>query len=521
MTAQTRVLVSVAMLGVGNAALAQPTTTPPQGAPAVTPTTKPPAPPLKDPSDGLRAWAGSVETTALPDLLQYAMQHLPTLAAARFDIAIAEAQMEIARAREDLQVAADLSVQSNRAFLAGMPGRQTRVALSGSITKPLATGGAVSVGAETSATDQSFDAFDSRNWADSLTASLTHPLLRGRGRAIVEINQRRAALDRNAGVVAQQLIAINAVQQIVAAYWDLELAQAEVDIARSSLALANERLRVTAIAIAGGKIAPNEDLPVQQAIATRQEEVLAAELAVVTRSIALRRAAGMEINRDKLVLRVEASTPQPEFDTAAIDALLARAVAQSPELAKLANANAATALDVEVAQNGLLPQLDAALTLGPTGTGTRAVDAFTGMFTDPGLVVGASLTYRQSLEHHDINGRLRVAAASREKLAMTAADVRAQLASALALGLGQIELARGRIELSQRTIDLATRNIDNEVARVTLGKSTNFDVLQRQEELKAAQLRRVRAIIDGQKAIASVMAITGELMPHYGVSAPR
>nr|HPH69793.1 TolC family protein [Kofleriaceae bacterium] len=389
MTAKTRVLVSVALLGVGNAAVAQPTTAPTQSTPAVTPTTKAAAPPLKDPSEGLRTWAGAVESASLPALLQYAMQHLPTLAAARFDITIAEAQMEIARAREDLQVAADLSLQSNRAFFAGMAGRQTRVALSGSVTKPLATGGAVTIGAETSAIDSAFDAFDTRNWADSLTASLTHPLLRGRGRAIVEINQRRAALDRTAGVVAQQLIAINAVQQIVAAYWDLELAQAEVDIARSSLALANERLRVTAIAIAGGKIAPNEDLPVLQAIATRQEEVLAAELAVVTRSIALRRAAGMEINRDKLVLRVEASTPQPDFDTSAIDALLTRAVAQSPELARLANAGNATALDVEVAQNGLLPQLDAALTLGPTGTGARAIDAFTGIFTDPGVVVGA------------------------------------------------------------------------------------------------------------------------------------
>ena len=387
MTAKTRVLVSVALLGVGNAAVAQPTTAPTQSTPAVTPTTKAAAPPLKDPSEGLRTWAGAVESASLPALLQYAMQHLPTLAAARFDITIAEAQMEIARAREDLQVAADLSLQSNRAFFAGMAGRQTRVALSGSVTKPLATGGAVTIGAETSAIDSAFDAFDTRNWADSLTASLTHPLLRGRGRAIVEINQRRAALDRTAGVVAQQLIAINAVQQIVAAYWDLELAQAEVDIARSSLALANERLRVTAIAIAGGKIAPNEDLPVLQAIATRQEEVLAAELAVVTRSIALRRAAGMEINRDKLVLRVEASTPQPDFDTSAIDALLTRAVAQSPELARLANAGNATALDVEVAQNGLLPQLDAALTLGPTGTGARAIDAFTGIFTDPGVVV--------------------------------------------------------------------------------------------------------------------------------------
>ncbi|MBP9085338.1 MAG: TolC family protein [Kofleriaceae bacterium] len=504
-----------------------PSAVPPSAAPAPSAVPPPVAtnlvalPPAPDPSAALRTWAGAVEDTSLPVLLQHAMQHLPALAAARYDIAIAEAQMEIARAREDWQIAADASVQSNRAFFAGMAGRQTRLALTGSLTRPLATGGAVSINADTSVNDSAFDAFDARNWADSLTASITHPLMRGRGRAVVEINQRRAALERSAGVVAQGLVALNAVQTIVAAYWDLVLAETELDIAQSSLTLANERLRVTALAIAGGKLAPNEDLPILQGIATRQEEVLAAELAVVTRSIALRRAAGMEIHANKLALRVETTVPTPDFDTAAIGALLDRAVAQSPELARLAHATSATALDVEVAQNGLLPQLDAALTLGPTGTGTKAIDAFTGMFTDPGIVIGGTLTYRQSMAQRDVRGRLQSVAANREKITMNAADVRAQIASALTLGLGQIELARGRIELSQRTIALATRNIENEVARVTLGKSTNFDVLQRQDELKAAQLRRIRALIDGQKAIGSVMAITGEIMSHYGIAAPR
>jgi hypothetical protein len=34
-------------------------------------------------------------------------------------------------------------------------------------------------------------------------------------------------------------------------------------------------------------------------------------------------------------------------------------------------------------------------------------------------------------------------------------------------------------------------------------------------------LRRARALIDAQKAIASIRAVTGELLPFYGVSAPR
>jgi outer membrane protein len=477
---------------------------------------------IDDPSQRLRAWAGDVQATTLPDLIAHAMTALPSLVGAKYDIAIAEAQMEIVRSREDWIVGGDLNIQPTRTFFAGVSGLQTRAELTGSLTHLLPTGGSLTIAVQTALTYQTTSGQpSSTRWNDSITATLSHPILRGRGRAIVDIARRRAELDRATAIVSQQLAAVNAVQQVVAAYWDLVLAQSEVDIARSSLMLANERLRVTQLGIAGGKIALNEDLPVLQAIATRQEEVLGDELIVVNRSIALRRATGMDIAANHLALRVEATLPTPEFDTNAIGAAIARAIKQSPELAKLANASKNTVLDVEVARNGLLPQLDAALTLGPSGSGGTAGGALAAMFTDPGAVVNASLTFRQSLENRDANGRLRVAAATNEKLAMSAADIQAQIATSLTIGLGQIELARGRLALSERTIELATRNIENEIARVSLGKSTNFDVLQRQDELKAAQLRRVRALIDGQKAIGSVMAITGELLPHYGIAAPR
>ena len=96
------------------------------------------------------------------------------------------------------------------------------------------------------------------------------------------------------------------------------------------------------------------------------------------------------------------------------------------------------------------------------------------------------------------------------------ATVVAQQARALA----QAELARQRLSLSRKAIDLAMRNIGVEQARFDLGKATSFDVLERQDELRSAQLREARAQIDGQLALLSVRALTGDLLDDYGIAMP-
>ena len=48
-------------------------------------------------------------------------------------------------------------------------------------------------------------------------------------------------------MLSKRLAAIQAVQAVIAAYWDLVLAERQVAITRSSLELAKERLRITQI----------------------------------------------------------------------------------------------------------------------------------------------------------------------------------------------------------------------------------------------------------------------------------
>lgn len=488
---------------------------------ASTTATAPVAPltPTPAPTPGpatLSGWVGTARAIDLPTLLQLTMRQSPALATAKLDIAIAEAAVAAQTGVDDWRVSADLTFGINTRSIAGLGAtRQTDLGLSGSLLRVLPTGGTVGLHASTSLSDTTIS---DHAWTDTVSASITQPLLRGYGRAIARVEARQARIAKSQADRAAAAAAIDVVQRVVAAYWELVSAERELAISQASLELARERLRLTQAGIAGGKVAPSEALAVEQIIATRQEAVLGAELGVLDRSITVRRAAGMEVGPDELALAINV-TPSDAPPPMALAAGVAAAIDASPELAQLALADENATISVELADNGLLPQLDASLQVGPSGRGSFG-RAFANMVTFDELAITAGLSLEADLGQRAPRAQARRARLEREQVLVNAADVRAQIAEAVARALAQAELARQRLSLSRTAIDLAMRNIGIEQSRFELGKSTSFDVLQRQDELRAAQLREARAQIDGQLAALSMSALTGDILAEYGVELP-
>ena len=289
------------------------------------------------PDDDLAAWAGPAQPTSLPALLQHAVTQAPSLASARLDVAIAEARIEQTWARDDWRIGAQLSAAWQRGFVTSgfRIDSFARIALNTELSRTLPTGGTLTLHATSEY--QNFDTVlgQTTSWFDEVGGTITQPLLRGRGRWLFEANERRANLARDAAALARRLAAIQTVQQVVSAYWDLVLAERQVAITQASLLLARERLRITQIGADGGRVPRSEIPAVQQIIATREEEVLNGELLVVDRSIALRRAVGLPIGPGALALRV--GTDLETRDAAwNLGAPTERAYAASPELAQLA-----------------------------------------------------------------------------------------------------------------------------------------------------------------------------------------
>jgi outer membrane protein TolC len=468
-------------------------------------------------SADLSAWAGEPRATTLPALLQLAVQQAPALRNAKLDIAIAEARIQQTWARNDWLVAARFDGQRQNN---GLTGTSTTLGGTADVSRLVPTGGTVGLraGSSWSKTQDSFQGLnDGSSWSDNVSLVLSQPLLRGFGRDVFDANERRATLARDAAVLAKRLVAIQAVQAVISAYWDLVLAERGVAITQASLDLARERLRVTQIGADGGKIPRSEIPAVLQIIATREEDVLNGELGVLDRSIALRRAAGMPIGAGELGLRVatDLETKDQPLD---LGQLVERAYTASPELAQLAKQDASATIEIAVTENGLLPQLDAALSIGPAGSAATFGQSWKNTAEFDEIVAVGSLTFSQSIGRNEARGRVREQRELQRKLVVNAADIRAQIAQTMTLSVAQVELARRRVTLSQRAIDLANENIKIEIDRFNLGKSTNFDVLNRQEDLRQAELRKTQALIDWHKAETVVQALTGDILPGYGIT---
>lgn len=90
------------------------------------------------------------------------------------------------------------------------------------------------------------------------------------------------------------------------------------------------------------------------------------------------------------------------------------------------------------------------------------------------------------------------------KAQLTEEDVRNQLAAAVARLCVSARTARQRADVLAGSMDAAALDLAAERARFEVGRSTNFDVLRRQEEVAQVQLGQARARVDEVKAVAAL-----------------
>lgn len=454
------------------------------------------------------------EELSLGSVLQATVRQSPSLELARIDIALADAAVLEARGVDDWIVDASLLFSTQRLVDLGLSDLRTRGSADVELSRPLSTGGVVSVGASTGFSEGVFGQPDL--WSDTIELSVYQPLLRGRGERYARANIALARISRDASALQIYAEATGVVRNVISAYWDVALSLRNLAIARSSLELALERLRITRAGIEGGAVAPTEALAVEQIIATREEEILSAELAVANRSLDLRRLVGLEIGPGQINI-VTVAPPEVEAQQFDLNELLARAYQSSPELAVLAKQEEGAELEVEITDNGLLPRLDLSIAAGPSGAGDDPAAAAEDLVSFDGISIGASLTFQHTIGNRAGRGRTEAARGRLMRTRVTAQDLRAQIALAMVRAVKVAESAQARMAISRRAITLAEQNIDAEKARFELGRATNFDVLQRQEELKQAQLRYAGAVVDYLDALSIIDSLTGDLLPRYGI----
>lgn len=423
----------------------------------------------------------------------------PPLEAASRDVALAEAEAMAAAGGFD---------PAWRTRAAGVPiGGYPQFRLDSVVEQPLPWLGLTAFGGYRLGTG-SFAVYDGKletNEGGELRAGVAMPLFRNG-----PIDRRRTTLLRaEAGLVAAR--AAMRQQQLDASrlaahrYWDWVGAGRKLAVGRALLAIAVQRDKALAAMVASGQTAAIEQVENERAVLQREAQVLGAERALAQAAIEL-----SLFHRDG---RGRPSLPSPDSlpvglpmapspAVTDLEAALSRAQAWRPEPARLAAQRAQAQVELEWAENQLLPGLDLSV------TGAQDLGAGSAVRAVPELEAGVGLDV--PLVNRAGRGRLEVARAGVEKLRSLERFARDRVTAEVQDAHSALELASRRVQVAERELALSRRLEVAERDRFALGEGTLFLVNIREQATADAESRLIDARVDLLKSFASYQAAIGD-----------
>ena len=373
--------------------------------------------------------------------------------------------------------------------------------------------------------------FQIRNptYHSNLGLSLNQPLLRNFG---TDVTLRGVTIARNTLGIDRELFRstlINTANDVEQAYLNLIYSRQYVDVVKESVFLARDQARITQIRIDVGASAPLDILQPRVQIATQEEALINAVAAVRSAEDALRALLHLDpADWDRPIIPTDTVGYTP-VDIDATQAV-ARALDLRPEIRELQLTTATRSVQYKYARNQTLPQVDLSLLYRTAGLGGQAlsVDPFTGQPTNL-----PSTTYSNALRQvglgtfptwtigftlgvpiTNIGARAEAKRAeldlaqSKTDEEQTRQNIVVQVRSTVRL----IDTAAKDISATRAARDAAEKNLDAERKRYENGMTTNFQVLQIQQQLSDARVRELNALVGYNKAVTAYHAAVGDLL---------
>jgi outer membrane protein TolC len=354
-------------------------------------------------------------------------------------------------------------------------------------------------------------------YSPSATLTFTQPLLRGFGREIAEANLRKARINQDLALLNRQAQAANTVRDTIIAYWELAYQTQDLEIQRFSEKLAREQLRTTEAQIQVGKMGELGAAAVHRAIATAQQAEASSGQALMARALDLQRLFGAAVPGGFVGYKAADALSATRHDVD-VGAETKHALEASPALKSIRMGLELTASDVRVALDSMRPQLNF---VGSVSEGGRNHDIGTSLsqMTDPNnLEYSAGLTFQLPLQNRAARGAAEVARAAADSAQLDARDLELQIRDTVARMAAQIRSAGARVEYGRDAVTYSEQNLKAEMARFSVGTSTNNDVLLRQQELRQAQESLARAMADLLEGDVALAALTGDILDQYGIT---
>lgn len=495
--------------------------------PAQTPAPQPPAPALP-PVPPPPPTSGPPLRLTLPEAILLGMENNLALQVERFKPVIQQTFEETQRAVFDPVFKAGTSLSRTKVptEFVSIPRQSTKLPdfedtrlaqASAEIDEFLPTGTTI----QAKVTSSMEHLFHDHNDSTRFGLTVTQALLQGCGTEVNLAALRQAKLDTQSSQYELRGTAESLLANIEETYWDYSLAQRQIDIVTESLKLAQKQMDDTQVRIKFGKLADTELAAAEAEVASRRSDLIDANSALAKVRLNLTKLlnppGGNLWSRD-IVIDVPAGLPDTTLDDVEAHAQVGLSMRADLNQARLQVLRGD--LDVVKTANGLLPVLNAFITLGRTGYAHVLGGTFRNAVNGDSFDATVGVTFQQALGNRDARAQYKRATVTHRQL-LEAVDNLAETV--------QVDVRSAYIEVNRNKEQIvataATRKLKEEVLRsetekLNVGKSTTFLVAQAQRDFLVSQLAEVQAKVALLKGLVELYRLEGSLLERRGLAAP-
>lgn len=348
-----------------------------------------------------------------------------------------------------------------------------------------------------------------------LQFNYTQPLLAG-FRIDSNRNQLRTLSVQRQIADIQLLTTIeNTKASVRTAYWNLRQAIEQIEIQRRSLALAQRLYEENRTKVEIGTLAPIETTTSEAQVANAEQALLNAQIQWRTAELAIKQLLA-DSPQDELYNQTinPIETPPEVVTEVDIPAAVRRALAERTDLTQSRRNLEVSQMSLSLVGDQTKPQLDLSGGYGLSGQGGplfangvittpggwgQALSALSGFdvptwnfqfnFTYPLFMRAAKANYARA----QLQMQQSIAQLQAQELQVSTLVTNAGLA---------VENSYKQFQAARKAREVAERNADAEQTRFDVGMSTNYNVVQAQNNLTSQRLTELRAIISYLNAIA-------------------
>ncbi|HEX7830997.1 MAG TPA: TolC family protein [Thermoanaerobaculia bacterium] len=374
----------------------------------------------------------------------------------------------------------------------------------------------------------------SPNYTTGLTFAASQPLMRDFG---IDVNRRGINIARNTLGISRETFrdVLNDTALLVeTAYLDLVYARRNVEVVKETLFLARDQSRITQIRIDVGASAPLDILQPRVQIAQTEETLIRAVASVREAEDRLRQLMNLPQSEwDRPII------PTDSFDYQAVNIDVAgaieRAYTQRPEVAADVLRTDNARINVLFAKNQVLPAVDFNIGYGlagiagrvlnpatgnpdPTVPSTAYTDALESIFSNDFPSWNVGLSFAMPLRNIGARAAARQAELSLEESRTSQELTRQNIAVEVRNAARDVDASARAISAARAAREAAESNVDAERKRYENGMTTNFQVLQVQQQLSDARRTELQALIGYASARARFNAATGDILAARGIT---